>query len=238
MTKTPNSGTGHSGDAPSATLISVILDRSGSMTSLREPTIEGFNEFVKTQREQADGGRALMSLTQFDTRFEVNFVGEPIENVPKLDGHSYIPRGGTALYDAIGRTIHEVEAWTRDHEWKERVLVLIVTDGEENSSREFTFKDARELIEKKEKEGWNFAYMGANQDSYAVGGSLNIRRGFSANYAATAGGVLDQYRLMSVGASAYRQAGLKGAGAPGIFREEPEEIPSEGKLVGKDTGRK
>ena len=131
------------GKAPEATLISVILDRSGSMRSVCEPTISGFNEFLRTQQRQHDGGGALMSLTQFDDRYEVNFVGEPIENVPELDTHSYVPRGWTALFDAIGRTIHEVEAWMRAHGWHYRVLVLIVTDGQENASKEYGFEAVR-----------------------------------------------------------------------------------------------
>jgi hypothetical protein len=151
MTPATADGDGHSSDAPEATLISVILDRSGSMASVREPTIQGFNDFLEAQRQQNDGGRALMSLTQFDDRYEVNFVGEPIENIPNLDTSSYVPRSRTALYDAIGRTVHEMEAWIREHDWKERVLVLIVTDGQENASREYTFEAARALIEGKRR---------------------------------------------------------------------------------------
>jgi len=85
MTQPSGINGGDAGKAPEATLISVILDRSGSMRSVCEPTISGFNEFLRTQQRQHDGGGALMSLTQFDDRYEVNFVGEPIENVPELD---------------------------------------------------------------------------------------------------------------------------------------------------------
>jgi hypothetical protein len=236
MTQTTTNGNGHSGDAPEATLISVILDRSGSMASVREPTIQGFNEFLQAQRQQNDGGRALLSLTQFDDRYEVNFVGEPIENVPDLDTNSYVPRSRTALYDAIGRTVHEVEAWTREHDWKERVLVLIITDGQENASREYTFEAARARIEQKEKDGWNFAYMGANQDSYAVGGSLNIRQDFSANYDSTPVGTAANYQRMASATSKYRASKMKGAASPSFFDTpvEPNEAnPSTGKLTPK-----
>ena len=228
---------GRSGDAPEATLISVILDRSGSMASVLEPTIQGFNEFLKTQRQQNDGGRALMSLTQFDNRYEINFVGEPIENVPDLDTNSYVPRGTTALYDAIGRTVHEVEAWTRENNWAERVLVLIITDGQENASREYTFEAARALIEQKEKGGWNVAYMGANQDSYAVGGSLSIRRDFSANYDSTAAGTTANFQRMASATSKYRASKAKGTAAPSFFdtSAEPDGAASTGKLTPKGT---
>jgi hypothetical protein len=231
-------GNGHAGDAPEATLIGVILDRSGSMASVREPTITGFNEFLHTQQKQHDGGRALMSLTQFDNQYEVNFVGEPIENVPDLDTQSYIPRGTTALFDAIGRTIHEVEAWTRAHQWQDRVLVLIVTDGMENASREYSFEAVRALIEQKEKEGWNFAYMGANQDSYAVSASLNIRADFTANYDATAAGTAKVYQTLSAATSGYRASKAKGRSAPRFFDGSVQQTgpdASDGKLVPKGT---
>jgi hypothetical protein len=223
---------------PEATLISVILDRSGSMRSVCEPTISGFNEFLGTQQRQHDGGGALMSLTQFDDRYEVNFVGEAIENVPELDTHSYVPRGRTALFDAIGRTIHEVEAWARTHGWHDRILVLIVTDGQENASKEYDFETVRALIEQKEKDGWNFAYMGANQDSFAVAGSMNIRADFTANYDSTAAGTVESFKRMASSTSAYRAARSKGRLAAQFFDAGVQQTPpdeSAGKLVPKGT---
>jgi hypothetical protein len=238
-TNTGSNGNGHAGDTPEATLIGVILDRSGSMASVCEPTIAGFNEFLHTQQRQHDGGRALMSLTQFDDRYEVNFIGEPIENVPDLDTETYVPRGSTALYDAIGRTIHEIEAWTNAQNWQERVLVLIVTDGHENASREYGFDAVRALIEQKEKDGWNFAYMGANQDSYAVGGSLNIRADFTANYDATLGGTAMNYGRMADATSKYRASKAKGASAPRFFDDSVQQTGTDapaGKLTPKGAG--
>ena len=104
MTQPSGINGGDAGKAPEATLISVILDRSGSMRSVCEPTISGFNEFLRTQQRQHDGGGTLMSLTQFDDRYEVNFVGEPIENVPELDTHSYVPRGSFSTPSAAPST--------------------------------------------------------------------------------------------------------------------------------------
>jgi len=238
MTTPDASTTNPSGSAPEATLISVILDRSGSMGTVREPTIAGFNEFVREQRTQKDGGRALMSLTQFDDRFEVNFVGEPIENVPDLDTDSYVPRGSTALHDAIGRTVHELEAWTKKNSWKERVLVLIVTDGQENASQEYTLHSIRALIEQKEKDGWNFAYMGANQDAYAVGDAMNVRSGYSANWDASPDGMAMSYSRMARGASSYRAGKMKGVHAQAIFDPADEPVkakPPAGKLTPKGS---
>jgi hypothetical protein len=236
MTKSAKDGKLHPAGATEATLISVILDRSGSMQSVQEPTIKGFNDFVREQRQLKDGGRALMSLTQFDDRYEVNFTGEPIENVPDLDTNSYVPRGMTALHDAIGRTIRELESWTREHDWKERVLVLIVTDGLENASKEFTFETTAALIKQKEQDGWNFAYMGANQDSYEKGAQLNVRLGYRANFDLSDVGMAQAYSRMASGASAYRVSKMKGAAAPAIFdgSEDPKGAdPAAGKLVPK-----
>jgi len=238
-TNTGSNGNGHAGDAPEATLIGVVLDRSGSMGSVCEPTIAGFNEFLHTQQRQHDGGRALMSLTQFDDRYEVNFVGEPIENVPDLDTESYVPRGRTALYDAIGRTIHEIEAWTRAQNWQERVLVLIVTDGQENASSEYSFDAVRALIEQKEKDGWNFAYMGANQDSYAVSGSLNIRADYTANYDATSAGTSTSFARMASATGKWRASKAKGVSAPAFFDDSPQQAAGDapaGKLTPKGAG--
>ena len=210
-------GSGRPTEGPEATLIGVVLDRSGSMNAVREPTISGFNEFLHGQQRLATGGRALMSLTQFDDRFEVNFVGEPIETLPDLDTHSYVPRGSTALFDAIGRTVLELEAWTSTHVWKERVLVLIITDGQENASTEYDARAISALIEQKEKDGWNFAYMGANQDSFEVAGSLSIRRDFTANYDSSLEGTLANYQRMTSSTAAYRAARAKGQAAANFF---------------------
>ena len=206
---------------PEATLISVILDRSGSMGHLREATITGFNEFVREQRKEADGGRALMSLTQFDDRYEVNFVGEPLENVPDLDTESYIPRGSTALNDAIGRTVHELEAWTKAHDWKERVLVLIITDGQENASKEYSLPAIRALIERKENDGWNFVYLGANQDAYQEAEARNVRTDYSMNFDASDAGVVHALRAVGASAREYRKGVLKGRAAPAFFADAP-----------------
>ena len=224
------SGVGHE-----ATVISVILDRSGSMGHLRESTIAGFNDFVRDQRKETEGGRALMSLTQFDDRYEVNFVGEPLENVPDLDAQSYVPRGSTALNDAIGRTVHELEAWTKAHDWTERVLVLIITDGLENASKEYSLAAIRALIERKENDGWNFVYLGANQDAYQEGEARSVRASYSRNFDASPAGVSAMYLDASVAARGYRKSVLKGRAAPAFFEDAPGEKKPEpvGKLVPK-----
>jgi len=208
---------GSGAEAPEGTLIGVVLDRSGSMESCREATIAGFNQFLQAQQREAAGGRALMSLTQFDDRYEINFVGEPIENVPELDTESYVPRGQTALHDAIGRTIHEIEAWGREHAWNERILVLIITDGQENASQEYDLPAVRALIQRKEQDGWNFAYMGANQDSFAVGGAMGVRPNFTKDYAATDLGLGETFGDLAEKTMMYRVGKAKGLAAAAFF---------------------
>ncbi|MEO8601893.1 MAG: vWA domain-containing protein [bacterium] len=222
-------------EAPEDTLIGVILDRSGSMGSCREATITGFNRFLNAQQRDAVGGRASMSLTQFDDRYEINFVGEPIDNVPELDAQSYVPRGQTALHDAIGRTIHETEAWVREQQWNDRVLILIITDGQENASREYDLRAVRALIERKEQDGWNFAYMGANQDSFAVGERMGVRGDFTDDYASTPAGVRGNFAKLAEKTSLYRMAKEKGLAAAAFFDKPEHEEPARasGKLAPK-----
>ena len=238
MTESKQSESGRSGEAPEATLISVILDRSGSMAALRLATIAGFNQFMREQRKQDNGGRALVSLTQFNHEFQVNFVGEPIENLPQLDEESYIPDGNTALHDAIGRTINELEMWTKGRDWKERVLVMIITDGQENSSREYSFPQIQAMIQKKEQDGWNFVYMGANQDAYAVGGAMNVRAGHAANWDASDTGVVMAYARAARSTVDYRAQPKKGLDVKQFFNptEDPSSAPPAGKLVPKGDG--
>jgi hypothetical protein len=117
-----------------------------------------------------------------------------------------------------------------------RATEVYITDGQENASQEYTFEAARALIEQKEKDGWNFAYMGANQDSYAVGGSLNIRRDFSANYDSTPAGTTANYQRMASATSKYRASKMTGAAAPSFFDTSVESNgadPSSGKLIPK-----
>jgi uncharacterized protein YegL len=209
------------------------------MESCREATIAGFNQFVATQRQDHDGESALMSLVQFDNEYEVNFVGERLENVPDLDATSYVPRGSTALHDAIGKTVHEVESWCQSHSWKDQVLVLIITDGQENASKEYTLHTVRALIERKEKEGWNFAYMGANQDSYAVGGQMGVRADFTQNYDSSDAGQRENFAVLSESTRGYRSSKQKGVAAGSFFdgsKKEPKADPRIGKLGPKGNG--
>ena len=164
-------------------LINFVLDKSGSMECIREATISGFNEFKNDQG--AEQGRALLTLTLFDTDFTTVCEAVPMREVPDLDRSSYAPDGLTALYDAIGRTMRITDDFVAAHR-PDQVLFVIMTDGQENASREFTRERVFEMIQDRQKLArYEFMYLGANQDSYAAGVEMGMRDGRMLDYAAT-----------------------------------------------------
>ncbi len=142
-----------------------ILDMSGSMSGMEDDTRGGFNAFVKdAQADQAaEGGRVTLSLTCFDTEFMQVYRPTDIQRVKPIGPAEYTPRGSTALLDAIGETIAPL-SFPAD----EKVLVYIVTDGYENSSREWNNEKVKALIEAREKQGWEFLFVGAGLDAWAA----------------------------------------------------------------------
>jgi uncharacterized protein YegL len=166
-------------------LVNVILDKSGSMASKLNDVIEGFNAYVDglAKEDQVD---YLFSLTLFDTMVGYRDVAIPLSKVSKLDAKSYVPGGNTALNDAIGITVRKIDG---DRPQVDKVVTVIMTDGEENSSREWTHDAVKALIEQKEKDGtWTFVFLGAAPDAWVQGRSLGIPAANVAQYSA------DQYR--------------------------------------------
>lgn len=161
-------------------LVNVVLDRSGSMNSCRSGTISGYNEYLGGLRADKDT-EYFISLIQFDTdgqgpALTVSYTDKPLLDVPDLTLTTYEPRGMTPLYDAIGECIRRVDAKGRG------VITVIITDGAENASREFTQATAQALIKSKEAEGWGFVFLGANIDAKSVGGSLGVGAQNAYNY--------------------------------------------------------
>ena len=156
--------------------IVIVLDRSGSMATVVDDTIGGFNTFLQGQK--AAEGRARLTLTQFDTEYEIVCERKEIVEVSPLNGSTYIPRGGTALLDAIGRTISSVRGQLSSEHAGERpwkVVFVIITDGHENSSREFDRSQIFEMIRRQqENDGWEFLFLGANQDAIHEAGTIGI----------------------------------------------------------------
>jgi hypothetical protein len=158
------------------THIAVILDRTGSMESIRDDTIGGFNSFLKSQ--QSEKGRATMTLVQFDSRdpYEVIDRFRPVGEVTPLSRKTYVPRAATPLLDAIGRGIVDLDASIAglgSSERPSKVVFAVVTDGQENASREFTSEQVEALIrEKKEEDGWQFVFLSA--DLAAIGDAVSV----------------------------------------------------------------
>ena len=147
-----------------------LLDRSGSMETCRDDTIGGFNAFVEDQK--ATGG--TLTLIQFDHEYLKSYENVPITEVNPLTRETFQPRGSTALLDAIGRTIKECKV--------QNPTVIIMTDGLENSSHKYTKAHIKDLIDARQKDGWTFVYLGANQDAFAEAGSIGIAPAGTMNY--------------------------------------------------------
>ena len=148
----------------------MILDRSGSMETCRDDTIGGFNAFLREQ--QAEGG--TLTLILFDHEYQVLYERKPIQDVAPLTSETFVPRGSTALLDAIGKTIKNTTS--------NIPTVVILTDGQENSSHEYTKAHIKDLIDQKTRDGWTFVYLGANQDAFAEAGQLGIAPEATVNY--------------------------------------------------------
>lgn len=173
---------------PRKALIAVLLDRSGSMESIKSDTEGGFNAFIDEQRKQP--GEARVTLAQFDTEYEVVYSDQPIDQVNRLQLQ---PRGGTALYDSLGRLITDVGAQleaTPEHERPGTVVVVVMTDGHENSSTEWSHDAVSKAIKRQETEyAWDFIFLGANMDAVAIGQHLGFAADKSLTYEPSSDGV-------------------------------------------------
>ncbi len=158
------------------TEIVCILDRSGSMDSIITDAIGGFNKFLKDQKELE--GEAKLTLVLFDDEYDIIHNGIDIQSVPELTSETYVPRGWTALYDAIGKTIKTVGERlqkTIEEERPGKVIFVILTDGYENKSTEFNGDKIKEMIEhQKEKYSWMFVFLGANLNADITAKSMGI----------------------------------------------------------------
>lgn len=187
------------------TLVVCILDRSGSMYAIIGDAIGGFNSFLKEQKE--DDTPATMTVALFDDQYELLYNNVDLRKVKKLTSKEWSPRGTTALYDAIGKTINNVKAEIKNLPKKERpnkVLVAIVTDGLENASKEYTNTDIQKLTKKMEKKDWQFVYLAANQDAFAVGTSFGFAGGNTFTYNNTSAGNKVMFNTLSTATANYR----------------------------------
>jgi hypothetical protein len=191
-------------------IIAVILDESGSMKSCWGPTIAGFNEFVKSQREVKNAGAAYLTLNKFNGYTTTTvYSGLDINEVPDLNESTYSPSGGTNLLDSIGNTIKQIDAVLAKTDEANRpgVTILIMTDGEENSSRTYSNADIKDMVKAAETSDFSFVFLGANIDSFKVGSAFGMSAQNTAQYstqnmAATLNTVSGTYSRMRMAKSA------------------------------------
>ena len=195
------------------TLIVMVLDESGSMSACAQPTIAGFNEFLQGQRNAgASVGDATLLFVKFDGS-RVNTVCENIhiDQVPPLTDKTYRPCGGTNLLDAIGSTMWRVNTILGGLKKKQRpgVIFTIMTDGQENSSTQYTNSQIQAMVRAAEKSDWTFQFLGANIDAFAVGSTFGMHASNSVNYStASMGATLSAVSDSTVRMRAAKMSGM------------------------------
>ena len=208
------------------THISVILDRTGSMDMIRDDTIGGFNAFLGEQK--AEPGTATLTLVQFDSQdpYEVIHRFKKIEEIPELTRETYVPRAMTPLLDALGRGINDLEeslSKLEEAECPSKIIMAVVTDGQENASVEFTKDQVEKMIkEKTDDSSWEFVFLSA--DLEAIGQAMDYGiAGSKALLFMKKGGSAGAWAALSRSASAYRSSKSKSMD----FKDEDREHPDD-----------
>lgn len=201
--------------------LTVVLDRSGSMKSRQEAAMTSFNDFLEEHRALPD--QARLSLNQFDHFYEPVAVGARLEKVEPLTEATYVPRGTTALLDAIGRTIEDTEARLKKRAAKRArkdkpeeavdVIITIITDGMENASSRFTHEQVKAMIETKENdEDWTFIFMGTSWESVRQGHRFGMKHEFMLDVGESPEAYREAQMMMSRKMRAVRQRRSAGHG--------------------------
>ncbi|QQG64643.1 vWA domain-containing protein [Desulfobulbus oligotrophicus] len=187
--------------------ITVVLDRSGSMGVLTSEVIGAFNTFVDEQKQVEE--EATFTLVQFDDRYEVDCEAINIQEVSHLDETTYVPRGMTALFDAVGKAILSTGkrlSAMAESDRPEKVIFLIQTDGEENASKEFSLSTIKSMIrDQQEVYSWEFVFLGANIDAVSVAADIGIRRDRAMKYANNAAGLSEALCSLSTNLASFRR---------------------------------
>jgi hypothetical protein len=190
------------------THIIFVVDRSGSMASIATDMIGGYNSFIKRQKEIP--AECYVSFYQFDDIYDVVFERVKLQDVTDLDDKKYVPRNMTALYDAIGRTANNYGKYLSDlseEERPDRVMVVVITDGNNNASREFTAEQVRDIVKHQtEVYNWSFIFLGSNIDAWDTGTSLGITASSTLQFANVKGSVDKAFDSLSKSATMYRSA--------------------------------
>ncbi|MGI6607936.1 MAG: vWA domain-containing protein [Erysipelotrichaceae bacterium] len=174
------------------TEIVFVIDRSGSMSGLESDTIGGFNGMLKKQKTEK--GEAYVTTVLFDDRYELLHDHLSIDKVSEMDEKQYYTRGSTALLDAVGMTIKKIENIVKHHQ-DSNVIMIIITDGYENASKEYSSKKVKEMVSDKKENGWEFIFLGANIDAVETADSIGVDR--AANYHSDSKGLGVVYTTLS-----------------------------------------
>lgn len=164
---------------PRKALTVMVLDQSGSMSRFTRDVIGGVNAYIDTLAKGAKGSG--FALVRFATDVKAARLWDDVSEATRLDASTYIPDGMTALYDATMAAIAEADNWVAKHK-NGSVVVTIYTDGEENMSRKFKQADVFEAIQKRQKDGWEFIYLGAHADAWAAGQKMGVSPMGTYNY--------------------------------------------------------
>jgi uncharacterized protein YegL len=205
------------------TKIVFVIDRSGSMERIKNDMNGGFKTFIDAQKS-ANLGKCDVSVYQFDHELEPVFEHKNIMDSPS---YALVPRGGTALYDAVGKTILKVGAQLGamdENERPDRVMMVITTDGEENSSVEFNVKKIKEMVtHQTDVYHWQFTYLGSNQDAWEVGKTLGVASASTLTYANNARGVNSSWTSLSEATKGYRSTEVVYTGSFAYTNSDLEE---------------
>lgn len=197
-----------------ATHIVVLLDRSGSMESIADDVIGGFNKLIADQKR--DGNDAIVTLVQFDTQQPEDVIYEnlPIADVPPLTRNTFVPRGGTPLLDATGRLVSrlrgQMRADSRPGDQQPHIVFVTITDGQENESREFSLIKVRELVANCEQEGWTFAYLSADIHAYEDADAMGVQAGNTRAFRPTKAGAEAAFSVLSTTMTDFRDKKRRG----------------------------
>lgn len=176
----------------------LILDMSASMSNLEKETIQAYNDFLDQQRKEGD--KARVTTVVFNHRQKIIHDAMDLEELKGITQDDYQPQGYTALLDALGSTIARIDSMDE----KSKKLFVIITDGEENASKEYSTKLIKSMVEGKKEMGWEFVFLGANIDSFTEGARMGIAADRIMNFEASDKGIVESFELMSSVVSDYR----------------------------------
>jgi uncharacterized protein YegL len=209
--------------------INFILDQSTSMGIIKASTISGFNEFLKSQQEAE--GDANFTLVTFDSHYQVVYSAKNVKEVEALNNNTFTPRGMTALLDAIGATIDATGqrlSALSEADRPAKVIFVILTDGEENMSREYTKEKISTMIKHQtETYAWDFVFLAANQDAIQAGSNLGFQAGNSMTFAANANGNSRAYDSISSKMTMYRSCSVETKCAGGFFDDADRDAQAQ-----------